>query len=97
MVSDNAKVAGTINEAAHKDLAQAAAEIRKLLTQLEQINTNTTEFEKIVYLSDETTPRFKRRAASALKALGEAAIDELLDNPYVKVGKAAIKSWIISE
>ena len=54
-------------------------------------------------VNDETTPSFKRRAAphefgeraaAALKAAGETAIDEFFQNPYVKVGKAAIMAWI---
>ena len=75
-------------------LAEAAKEIQNLLKQLEQTNPNATEAEKIAYVNDETTPSFKRRVAGALKAAGEAAIDEFLDNPYVKVGKAAIMGWI---
>ena len=34
------------------------------------------------------------KQAAALKAAGEAAIDEFFQNPYVKVGKAAIMTWI---
>ncbi|MDJ0577985.1 MAG: pentapeptide repeat-containing protein [Xenococcaceae cyanobacterium MO_234.B1] len=75
-------------------LAEAAAEIQQLLKQLEQTNPTATEAQKIAYINDETTPSFKRRVAGALKAAGEAAIDELLDNAYLKVGKAAIMGWI---
>ena len=45
-------------------------------------------------VNDETTPSFKRRAAAALKAAGETAIDQFFQNPYVKVGKAAIMGWM---
>ena len=76
------------------NLAEAAKEIQNLLKQLEQTNPNATENEQITYLNDETSPSFQRKAASALKAAGEAAIDEFLDNPYIKVGKAAIIGWI---
>ena len=75
-------------------LAEAAAEIQQLLKQLEQTNPTATEAEKVAYVNDETSRSFQRKAASALKAAGEAAIDEFLDNPYVKVGKAAIMGWI---
>ena len=44
--------------------------------------------------NDETTPSFKRRAAVALKAAGETAIDEFFQNPDVKVGQAAIVGWM---
>lgn len=80
-----------------KTLAEAAAEIQKLLKQLEQSNPTATDFDKIVYVNDETTPSFKRRVVGALQAGGEAAIEEFLDNPYVNVGKAVVKGWIKPE
>jgi hypothetical protein len=78
-------------------LAEAAEEIQKLLKQLEHSNPSATEVEKIAYVDDETTPSFKRRVVSALKAGGESAIEEFLDNPYVNVGKAVIKGWFQPE
>ena len=96
-IKDNAKVVGKMNIYASEQkqtLAEAAAEIQKLLKQLRQTNPDATEDDKIAYVNDETTPSFKRKAAAALKAAGETAIDEFFDNPYVKVGKAAIMAWI---
>lgn len=78
-------------------LSDAAKEIQELLKQLEKTNPTATEAEKIVYVNDETTPSFKRRAVSPLQAGGEAAIEEFLDNPYVNVGKAIVKGWIKPE
>ncbi len=75
-------------------LAEAAAEIQKLLKQLQQTNPTASETEMIAYVNDETTPSFKRKAVAALKAAGETAIDEFFQNPYVKVGKAAIMGWM---
>lgn len=75
-------------------LAEAAKEIQKLLKQLEITNPTATEVDKIVYVNDETTPKFKRRVVGALQAGGEAAIEEFLDNPYVNVGKAIVKGWL---
>ena len=78
-----------------KTLAEAANEIQQLLKQLEESNPNATEIEQIAYLEDETTPSFKRRISSALKAAGEAAIDEfILENKYLKVVKATCKGWL---
>ena len=77
-------------------LAQAAEEIQKLLKQLEQDNPNPTEDQQIEHLNDETTPKFKRKVVAALKAAGDTAIDEFLENSYVKVGKAAIMGWVES-
>jgi hypothetical protein len=79
-------------------LAEAAAEIRQLLKQLEQTNPTATEAEKIAYVNDETTPSFKRRVVGAIKALGEAAIDEfVLENKSLKVMKEAFKGWMKPE
>jgi hypothetical protein len=78
-------------------LAEAAAEIQQLLEQLEASNSAATEYEKITYVNDETTPSFKRRVVGALQSGGEAAIEEFLDNPYVNVGKAIVKGWIKPE
>ncbi|MGM3308422.1 hypothetical protein ACSQ6I_21010 [Anabaena sp. WFMT] len=78
-------------------LIDAAAEIQKLLRQLEGSNPAATEVEKIMYVNDETTPSFKRRVAGALQSGGETAIEEFLDNPYINVGKAIIKGWIKPE
>jgi hypothetical protein len=79
------------------DLARAAAEIQRLLEQLEQSNPAPTEAEQIAYINDETTPSFKRRLVGALESGGEVAIEEFLDNPYVNIGKAVIKGWIKPE
>ncbi len=78
-------------------LAEAAKEIQNLLKQLEASNPGATEAEKVAHVNDETTPKFKRRVASALKAGSETAIEEFLDNPYVNVGKAIVKGWIKPE
>lgn len=78
-------------------LAEAAAEIQQLLKQLEKTNPTATEFEKITYVNDETTPSFKRRVVGALQAGSEAALEEFLDNPYINVGKATVKGWIKPE
>lgn len=76
-------------------LAEAAEEIQKLLRQLEQTNPSATQSEMIAYVNDETTPSLKRRTSSALKACGEAAIDEfVLENKFLKVIKATVKGWL---
>jgi internalin A len=80
-----------------KTLAESASEIQQLLKQLEQTNPTAIEAEKVAYVNDETTPKFKRRVVSALQAGGEAAIEEFFDNPYVNVGKAIVKGWIEAE
>jgi RNA recognition motif. (a.k.a. RRM, RBD, or RNP domain) len=72
-----------------KTLAEAASEIQNLLKQLEQNEPKATDMQKVTYINDETTPNFKRRVVSALKAGGETAIEEFLDNPYIKCWKSS--------
>lgn len=76
-------------------LAEAANEIQQLLRQLEETNPSATQSEMIAYVNDETKPSLKRRTSSALKACGEAAIDEfVLENKFLKVLKATVKGWL---
>ena len=77
-----------------KTLAESASEIQHLIKQLEIANPSATENEKISYVNDETSSNFKRRLVGALKAGGEAAIEEFWDNPYANVGKAVVKGWM---
>ncbi|MFN6496187.1 MAG: pentapeptide repeat-containing protein [Nostoc sp. DedQUE01] len=96
-VADTINQGDTTNYAPEQrqNLAEAAAEIQKLLKQLEQTNPTATETEKVAYVNDETTPSFKRRVVGALQAGGETAIDEfILENKYLKVAKATIKGWL---
>ncbi len=78
-------------------LAASAKEIQQLLKQLEVTNPTATDAEKIAHVNDETTPSFRRRAVGALRAGGEAAIEEFLDNPYVNVVKETVKGWMKPE
>jgi hypothetical protein len=78
-------------------LAEAAAEIQQLLKELEKKNPTATEGEKIAYVNVATNPDIKQRAIAALKAGGETAIEEFLDNPYVNLAKAIIKGGIKPE
>ena len=75
-------------------LAEAADEIQKLLKQLEQTNPNATPEQQQAYVDAAIPPTLKERCISALKAGGETAIEEFLDNPYVNVGKAIVMAWI---
>jgi hypothetical protein len=75
-------------------LTEAAFEIQRLIKQLEMTNPNATEAEQAAYVNNQTTHKLKQRVVAALQAGSEAAIEEFLDNPYVNVGKAVVKSWI---
>ena len=79
-------------------LAEAAAEIQRLLQQLEETNPSANETEQITYVNLATKPDLKQRAIAALKAGGDTAIDEfLLENKYLKVTKAIIQAWLQPE
>jgi uncharacterized protein YjbI with pentapeptide repeats len=76
-------------------LAEAAAEIQRLLRQLEETNPTASEPEQVAYVDFAAKPELKERAIAALKAGGETAIDEFfLENKYLKVGKAVVKAWL---
>jgi len=78
-----------------KSLAEAAAEIQRLLSQLEKTNPTTTESEQVSYVNVAIKPELKQRAIAALKAGSETAIDEfVLENKFLKVVKAVVKGWI---
>ena len=78
-------------------LAEAAAEIQKLLEQLKQNNPDATPEQQEAYVNAAIPPTLKQRCVSALKSGDETAIEEFLDNPYLNVGKAVIKAWIKPE
>jgi hypothetical protein len=78
-------------------LTEAAREIQQLLRQLERNDPEATDGQKVAFVNDETSPKFKRRVVGALQAGGESAIEEFLDNPYINVGKAIIKGWMKPE
>lgn len=59
-----------------KTLAESAAEIQRLLKQLEETNPSATEPEQIAYVNLATKPDLRKRAVSALKEGGEVAIEE---------------------
>ena len=92
------KLAGTINEAQQRNLANAAAEIQQLLKQLEETNPTTTETEKIIVAAkaaDEirNNPTLKARVIGALKSGGKEAFKEAVDNPLVNILIAIIEGW----
>jgi hypothetical protein len=77
-------------------LSEAIVKIQELLEAFDKEKPAATENEKIEYVSNETTPNFKRRAAKALLAGGDRAIEEFLDNPYLNIAKSIINSWMDS-
>ena len=92
------KLAGTINEAQPKSLAETAAEIQQLLKQLEESNpTNTTAGQMAVATQAieivESNPTLKQRVVGALQSAGTEAFKEALDNPVANILVAAFEGW----
>jgi uncharacterized protein YjbI with pentapeptide repeats len=76
-----------------QSLAEAAAEIQKLLKVLEQNNPTATEAEQQAFISAAIPSSLKQRAVKALQSGGKTAIAEFLDNPYLNVAIAVIEGW----
>jgi uncharacterized protein YjbI with pentapeptide repeats len=94
----DSKIAGTINEAANPSLADAAAEIRDLLTELEKSYPANTTTEKMVIATKaieriEADPAWQQRTVNALKSGGIAALEKAIDNPIGAFLKGAFEGW----
>jgi hypothetical protein len=96
-LKDN-KIAGTINEAANPSLADTAAEIRDLLTELEKSYPANTIKEKMVIATKaieriEADPAWQKRTVNALKLGSVAALEKAIDNPVGAFLKGAFEGW----
>ncbi|MEH2359283.1 substrate-binding periplasmic protein [Nostoc sp.] len=76
-----------------QDLSQFSKEIQRILEKLEKNKPNATQAEKQNIVSYEIPPEQRSRIVRALKAGGEKALEELLDNPYLNVAIAVVKEW----
>ncbi len=106
-IKEGAKVAGVINEAQPKNLAEVAAEIQDLLNYFEQNNPTIIEAQRMVKTATERQPELKNakmieEAIEAtptlkqrLRAAGEAAYVETVKMllPPVGVAIEAVKAW----
>ena len=82
-----------------QDLAQAAKDIKTLLTQLENDYDPTKPVDKAmmtakVVESVDNNPTLKARVINALKEGGSTALEEAIDHPVVKPVVAALKGFI---
>ncbi|MEO1348288.1 MAG: pentapeptide repeat-containing protein [Cyanobacteria bacterium J06635_15] len=80
-----------------QSLADAALEIQRLLKQLEETNPAATEAEQTAFVTAAIPLTLRQRAVGALQSGGKAAVEELLDNPYVNVAIAVIEGWQAAE
>ena len=85
-----------------QSLADAAAEIQKLLKQLEQSYPTSTTTEQMLVATKaieriESDPTLKQRVISAAQEGGLAAFEKALDNPVGALITGAIKGWLEAE
>ncbi|MFG6104934.1 hypothetical protein U2F10_21895 [Leptothoe sp. EHU-05/26/07-4] len=86
---------GTINNESTKipslpSLSETTTEIQTLLKQLKASNPTATEAQQTAYLDALILPTQRERFIGALKAAGNAAIDDL---PYAPLLKALVEGW----
>ncbi|MDY6902041.1 MAG: hypothetical protein SWZ49_28815 [Cyanobacteriota bacterium] len=92
------KLAGTINEAQSKNLAEAAKEIQELLEQLDKTYDTSTTFGKMQVATEtiktiENNPDLKVRIISALKVGGVKAFEQFLNHPAASFVIGALEDW----
>ena len=80
-----------------QDLAEAAAEIQRLLKQLEETNPTATEKQKEAYINAAVSTPIRKRLLGAFISGGKTALEEFLDNPYLNVTMALIEGWKTAE
>ncbi|TBR56686.1 hypothetical protein B4U84_28085 [Westiellopsis prolifica IICB1] len=81
-----------------QSLAEAAAEIKLLLKQLEQTYPTTTTSQQMIVAAEainriESNPTLKKRVVNAVKEGGLAAFEKAIDNPAGAFIVGAIKGW----
>lgn len=96
------KLAGTLNEAEQKNLADAATEIQQLLEQLSETYPTTTSREKNIVVGEvvdriESNPTLKARVINALKTGGTEAFKEAVDHPLINILVATIEGLLDAE
>jgi uncharacterized protein Yka (UPF0111/DUF47 family) len=86
------------NNAQQSNLAEAAAEIQKLLKQLSQTYPTNTEEEQKTVANEvikriKSDPKSMQRILSALKAGGTSALGQFLNHPAATFIIEALKDW----
>lgn len=92
------KLAGTLNEAQQKSIAEVAIEIQQLLEGLSQTYPTETFSQKAVVAEEaiqhiEDNPTLKRRLVNVIKAMGIEALIEAINHPVANVLRAGIESF----
>lgn len=87
------------NYAQEQDLAEAAAEIQKLLDQLAKTYPNSTEATLVqaIQVEIKRNPTLKARLINALKSGGVEALKAIFNHPFVSVPVETIKGFLEAE
>jgi hypothetical protein len=97
-IQSGAKVAGVINEAQQRNLAEAAAEIQQLLENLEKSHPANTTAGKMAIATEaisqiDSNPILAAGILSVLKAEGISAFEQLLNHPAASFLVGALADW----
>ena len=76
-----------------QSLAEAAAEIRQLLQQLEASNPAATELEQQTFVNLGISPTLKERFFNALQAGWKESIAQFIESKYARVAIALLEGW----
>ena len=95
------QIGGTIHNYApeqKQNLAEAAAEIQKLLEQLTQTYPTETSVQQEVVVQEvkkqiNNNPSLKERIVNVIKAMGVEALKEAIDHPLANVLVAGVQEW----
>ena len=97
-IEQGAKVAGVINEAEQRKLAETAAEIQQLLEQLDKSYSTNTTAGKMAIATEavkqiESNPTLMKRIINATKAGSISALESALNHPAASFVIGAIEDW----
>lgn len=93
-IANHSKIDNSFNSNTSEP-AEIIREIENLIQQLDEINPNSTEQDKIDYVRIASKPELKQRIIGAFKGAADTYIDEfIIENKYLKLVKASIKGFI---
>lgn len=76
-----------------EELKKIVDDFQNIIIQLKQEYPTSDNTDLTLYANKLVQPSLKKRMLRILQVGAESAIEELLDNPYINIGKAILKSW----
>jgi hypothetical protein len=97
-IQSGAKIAGVINEAQQRNIAETVAEVQQLLEQLEKSYPTNTTVGKLKVTGEalsriDSNPTFAARILSALEAGTISAFEQSLNHPAASFFISALADW----